>query len=131
MKKVLTVLALVLVIVAAVFVCTSCTRNEETKEESIQINISVANKTGETIKEISLEETIGTKQVWNISNIAADTESSLLINTAVENGAPNVSATFTTESGQVYTTYINTRGDKTITVKADPNGGIVAEVTTK
>jgi len=131
MKKILTVLAMVLVIVGIVFVCTSCGKKEEAKAESIQINIKVVNQTGEAIKEVKLEETIGSKQVWEMGKIAADSESSLSINTVVENGSPNVVATFTTESGQGYQSIIDTKGDKTITLKADPNGGITVEVTGK
>ena len=132
-KKIITILALALVIVAAIFVCTSCAKKEEAKEENIQIHFAIENQTGEVIKEIKMEEkeTAGEKQTWNMANIAAGTSASMTISTAAEKGAPNVTATFTTESGQSYTTQITTKGDKAITLKKDENGSFVAEVTSK
>ena len=127
-KKILTVVALVLVAVTAVFMCTSCAKKEEAK---VTINVKVVNQTSEAIKTIRLEETIGKKDSWSAGSVPANGEAAISINTATENGAPNVVATITTQSGLVYQTVINTKGDKTITVKADINGGIVTEVTEK
>lgn len=127
-RKILTVVALVLVAVTAVFMCTSCAKKEEAK---VTINVKVVNQTSEAIKTIKLEETIGKKDSWSAGSVPANGEAAISINTATENGAPNVVATITTQSGLVYQTVINTKGDKIITVKADANGGIVTEVTEK
>ena len=132
MKKILKMPALLLVIVAAVFVCTSCEKKEETKAENIQIRIRIVNQLSEAVKEIQLETTekFGMKQEWKMGNVPAGAESSMTITTLAEEDAPDITACFTTVSGQGYETAINTKGDKTITLKADPNGGIVAEIVT-
>ena len=131
-KKILTVLALVLVLVSAVVVCTSCGKKEEAKEETAKMNITIVNQTGEEITGLTLKENIGSKkQIWNVGGLAADGEAALDIETVVEKEAPNLDFSFETKSNQQYRTSIIEKGDKSIVLKADPEGGFTAEITTK
>jgi len=131
-KKILTVLSLVLVLAAVVVVCTACSGKEEAKEETAKMNLTFVNQTGETVTKITVKERSGSKnQVWQSENIAADSEATVGIDTVVKDGAPDLELEFVTESSQTFATLIDTKGDKTIVMKADPEGGFVADITTK
>ena len=127
----LKVLALVLVIAAAVALCASCSRKEEAKDETVKMNISISNQTGEPVTDISLKEKTGKGQGWNVGRVAAGAEVSVTIVTVTEKGAPNVELSFTGKSGQTYQTMILEKGDKYVVLKAEPEGGCAAEITSK
>ena len=55
-KKIITVLALVLVIAAALVACTACSGKEAAKEENAKMSLTFVNQTGETVTNITVKE---------------------------------------------------------------------------
>ena len=129
MKK---IIALVLVLVLALVVFSSCAKKEEAKEETAKMSITIINKTGETVKDLTMKEKIGSKnQEWSQGELANDQEGTITIDTVVDNGAPNIDFSFALESGNSILTNIHTKGDKIVTLKVDADGSAVAEITEK
>ena len=129
MKK---MIALILVLVLALVVFSSCVRKEAAKEEIAQISITLVNKTGETVKDLSLKERIGSKkQALENGELADGQEITLTGETVVENGTPSLDFSFALESGNSMMTTIATKGDKIITLKVDADGSPVADIAEK
>ena len=127
MKK---IIALVLVLVLALVVFSSCAK--ETKEETAKMSITVINKTGETAKDITLKEQKAAKpQSWSNGELANEQQITIDINTVVENGAPFVNFSYSVESGNSYQTSIMTKGDKVITLTIGEDGSPAADIADK
>lgn len=122
---------LTLFIIIAMVVCNSCARKEAAEETTI-MNITIVNKTGETARNISVKEMIGTKnQVWETSELENGGEITMTINTVVEKGASKLEFSYEMENGNEFNTIIFEKGDKTITLKLGENNVIEAEIITK
>jgi len=129
MKK---IIALILVLVLALVVFSSCVKKEASKEETAQISITIVNKTGETVKDLSLKERIGSKkQALDNGTLADGQEITFTGETVVDNGAPALDFSFALESGNSMMTTITTKGDKIITLKVDADGSPVADIAEK
>ena len=130
-KKVLVVALVIALAALACVLCTSCSKPAETKAEEAKIAVKIVNKTGEEVTEVRMAERAGDKnQVWTGGPIEDGGEVVLTINTVLDNGAPNVEFAFTTKSVQGCHTSIETKGDKTVTLVADPEGGVRADIET-
>ena len=133
-KKIISILALVLVIVTAVVLCTSCAKKEAV-EETAKMSITIVNQTGETAKDLTLKEQKGAKpQEWGQGELADGQEITINIETVVENGAPFLNVSYALENGDNYRNYqtsIMTRGDKVLTLKLDAEGSPTIEEVTK
>ena len=131
MKK---IIALVLVLVLALVVFSSCAKKEE-KEETAKFTYTIIKKTGATVKDLTLKEKIGSqKQVWSDGSLDNDQEITITIETVVDNGAPNIEFSFMFEkdgASKGIITSIHTKGDKTITLTVDAEGDASAEVVEK
>ena len=131
MKK---IIALVLVLVLALVVFSSCAK-KESKEETAKFTYTIINKTGATVKDLTLKEKIGSqKQVWSDATLENDQEITITIETVVDNGAPNIEFSFMFEkdgASKGIITSIQTKGDKTITLTVDAEGSAEAEVVEK
>jgi hypothetical protein len=128
-KKIITILALVLVLVTAAVVLSSCGKKAE--EETAEMTIRFVNAAGTDIKQITLKDRIGSeKQAWTAGSLTDGNEISMTIKPAVKNGAPEVDFSFTS-SGIQRQTLIVEKGDKTITFKPDADGNIIAEIESK
>ncbi len=124
--------ALVLVLVMALAVFSSCARKEEAKEETLKMSITIINKTGGTAKSISIKERIGSqKQEWSEGELANDQEITITFDTVTENGAPNLEFSFALENGNSVLVSILTKGDKVVTLTVDADGGANAEIAEK
>ena len=114
MKK---IIALVLVLVMALVVFSSCAKKEEAKEETAKMNFTIINKTGETVKDVTLKEQKGSQQ-WSNVELANDQEVTITVDTVVENGN-NIQ------------TSIMTKGDKVITLTIGEDGSPAAQIAEK
>ena len=129
MKK---IIALVLVLVMALVVFSSCAKKEEAKEETAKMSITIINKTGETAKDITLKEQKASKpQSWGQGELANDQESTITVNTVVENGAPFINFSYALENGNSIQTSIMTKGDKVITLTLGEDGSPLADIAEK
>ncbi len=130
-KKILVVALVIALAVLACVLCTSCSKPAETKAEEAKIAVKIVNKTGEEVTEVKMSERVGEKkQVWTGGPIEDGSEVVITINTVLDNGAPRVDFAFTTKSVQAFLTTIETKGDKTVTLVADPEGGVRADIET-
>ena len=128
-KKIITILALVLVLVTAVVVLSSCGKKAE--EETAEMTIRYVNAAGMDIKQITLKDRIGNaKQEWATESLADGNEVSMTIKPAVKNGAPELDFSFKYGDNQ-HDTIIVEKGDKTITFKPDADGSIIPEIENK
>ena len=128
MKK---IIALILVLVLALVVFSSCVK-KEAKEETAKMSITIVNKTGENVTNLSLKERIGSKkQALDNGKLADGQEITVTGETAVDNGAPSLDFTYALESGNSMMTTITTKGDKIITLKVDADGSPVADIAEK
>ena len=128
-KKIITILALVLVLVTAVVVLSSCGKKAE--EEIAEMKIRLVNAAGLDITKITLKDRIGSaKQAWATESLADGNEVSMTIKPAVKNGAPELDFSFNYGDSQ-HDTVIVEKGDKTITFKPDADGNIIAEIESK
>ena len=128
MKK---ILALLLVLVLGLVVFSSCSK-QAPKEETAKMTITIINKTGENVKDISLKERIGSKnQSWTSPELAADQEISFTIETVVEKGAPSLDFSYALENGNNMQTTIIFKGDQTITLTVSAEGSPEAEIVAK
>ena len=128
-KKIITILALVLVLVTAVVVLSSCGKKAE--EETAEMKIRFVNAAGMDIKQITLKDRIGSaKQEWATESLADGEEASLTIKPAVKDGAPELGFSFIYDGNQRDTIIVE-KGDKTITFKPDADGSIIAEIESK
>ena len=128
MKK---IIALVLVLVLALVVFSSCAK-KEAKEETAKMSITIINKTGETARDITLKEQKAAKpQSWSNGELATEQQITIEVNTVVENGAPFINFSYSLENGSNYQTSIMTKGDKVITLTIGEDGSPVADVAEK
>ena len=125
-KKIITILALVLVLVTAAVVLSSCGKKVE--EETAEMKIRFVNAAGMDIKQITLKDRIGSeKQEWATESLADGNEVAMTIRPAVKNGAPELG--FSYSSGDIqHGEFIFEKGDKTITFKPDADENIIAEI---
>ena len=129
MKK---VISLILVLVLALVVFSSCVRKEAAKEETAKMSFTIVNKTGENVTDLSLKERIGSKkQALDNGKLADGQEITVTGEIAVDNGAPSLDFTYALESGNSMMTTITTKGDKIITLKVDADGSPVADIAEK
>jgi uncharacterized lipoprotein YehR (DUF1307 family) len=129
MKK---IIALVLVLVMALVVFSSCAKKEEAKEETAKMSITIINKTGETAKDITLKEQKASKpQSWGQGELANDQEITITVNTVVENNAPFINFSYALENGNNIQTSIMTKGDKVITLTLGEDGSPLADIAEK
>ena len=129
MKK---IIALVLVLVMALVVFSSCAKKEEVKEETAKMSITIINKTGETAKDITLKEQKASKpQSWGQGELANDQEITITVNTVVENDAPFINFSYALENGNNIQTSIMTKGDKVITLTLGEDGSPLADIAEK
>jgi len=129
MKK---IIALVLVLVMALVVFSSCAKKEEAKEETAKMSITIINKTGETAKDITLKEQKASKpQSWGQGELANDQEITITVNTVVENDAPFINFSYALENGNNIQTSIMTKGDKVITLTLGEDGSPLADIAEK
>ena len=128
-KKIITILALVLVLVTAAVVLSSCGKKAE--EETAEMKIRLVNAAGMDITKITVKDRIGSeKQAWATESLADGNEVSMTIKPAVKNGAPELDFSYT--SGDIqHSEFISEKGDKTITFKPDADGNIIAEIESK
>ncbi len=127
MKK---IIALALVLVLALFVFSSC--SQTAKEETAKMSITIVNKTGENVKDLTLKERIGSKkQTISEGKLANDQEITMTIETVVENGAPDLEFSYALESGNAVFDSIHTKGDKVITLTVDAEGIATANIAEK
>ena len=128
-KKIITVLALILVLVTAAVALSSCGRKAE--EETAEMTIRFVNAAGMNITKITLKDRIGReKQEWATESLADGNEVSMTIKPAVKNGAPELDFSFNYGDNH-HDTIIVEKGDKTITFKPDADGNIIAEIKSK
>ena len=128
-KKIITVLALILVLVTAAVALSSCGKKAE--EETAEMKIRFVNAAGMDIKQITLKDRIGSaKQEWATESLADGNEVSMTIKPAVKNGAPELDFSFNYGDNH-HDTIIVEKGDKTITFKPDADGNIIAEIESK
>ena len=128
-KKIITILALALVLVTAVVVLSSCGKKAE--EETAEMNIRLVNASGVELTKITLKERIGSQhQEWATESLADGNEVSMTIKPAVKNGAPELNLSFKYGDNQ-HDTIIVEKGDKTITFKPDADGSIIPEIENK
>ena len=128
-KKIITILALVLVLVTAAVVLSSCGKKAE--EETAEMKIRLMNAAGMDITKITVKDRIGSeKQAWATESLADGNEVSMTIKPAVKNGAPELGFSFNYGDNQ-HDTIIVEKGDKTITFKPDADGNIIAEIESK
>ena len=126
------ILVLILALTLTAVLCVSCAGKGTKKEETVKMTLTIENRTGEAVTDVSVKEKTGSRnQTWSVARIDAGQKNDLTIDTVTENGAPNVEFFFQTESGQSYATMILEKGDKTVVLKADPAGGCMAEITAK
>ena len=129
MKK---IIALVLVLVMALVVFSSCAKKEDAKEETAKMSITIINKTGETAKDITLKEQKASKpQSWGQGELANDQEITITVNTVVENDAPFINFSYAFENGNNIQTSIMTKGDKVITLTLGEDGSPLADIAEK
>ena len=128
-KRIITILALVLVLVTAAVALSSCGRKAE--EETAEMTIRFVNAAGMNITKITLKDRIGSeKQEWATESLADGNEVSMTIKPAVKNGAPELDFSFKYGDNQ-HDTIIVEKGDKTITFKPDADGSIIAGIESK
>ena len=128
MKK---IIALVLVLVLALVVFSSCAK-KEAKEETAKMSITVINKTGETAKDITLKEQKAARpQTWGQGELANEQEVTITVDTVVENGAPFINFSYALENGNNIQTSIMTKGDKVITLTIDKDGSPATDIAEK
>ena len=123
MKTKLIALALVLVIAAVAIVCVSCTKKEKEYPAEL-ISFSVVNKTGESITSLVMDDTrmVSRMETKPLGGGWADGESiSFSMTAAMENNAPNLQLTITTDTGKNLTTSV-LRKNITITVLSGEYG---------
>lgn len=126
------IIALVLVLVMALVVFSSCAKKEEAKEETAKMSITIINKTGETAKDITLKEQKASKpQSWGQGELANDQEITITVNTVVENNAPFINFSYALENGNNIQTSIMTKGDKVITLTLGEDGSPLADIAEK
>ena len=126
------IIALVLVLVMALVVFSSCAKKEEAKEETAKMSITIINKTGETAKDITLKEQKASKpQSWGQSELANDQEITITVNIVVENNAPFINFSYALENGNNIQTSIMTKGDKVITLTLGEDGSPLADIAEK
>lgn len=129
MKK---LIAIVLVLVTALVLFSSCAKKEEAKEETAKMSITIINKTGETAKDITLKEQKAAKpQSWGQGELANEQEITITINTVVESGAPFINFSYALENGNSIQTSIMTKGDKLITLTIGEDGSPAADIAEK
>lgn len=129
MKK---LIAIVLVLVTALVLFSSCAKKEEAKEETAKMSITIINKTGETAKDITLKEQKAAKpQSWGQGELANEQEITITINTVVESGAPFINFSYALENGNSIQTSIMTKGDKLIALTIGEDGSPAADIAEK
>ena len=121
MKK---ILALVLVLAAAVLVCSSCSR-KEAKGEVRMVSFKVYNSTGEKIDEISSSSLDGLDSL-TVEPQSDSIEKNCLLNVFSVNAARYNCQRFSyiTESGRKFETTLHMDGDAAITLLPPEKGGI-------
>ena len=121
MKK---ILALVLVLAAAVLVCSSCSR-EETKGEVRMVSFKVYNSTGEKIDEISSSSLDGLDSL-TVEPQSDSIDKNCLLNVFSVNAARYNCQRFSyiTESGRRFETTLHMDADAAITLLPPEKGGI-------
>ena len=121
MKK---ILALVLVLAAAVLVCSSCSR-EEAKGEVRMVSFKVYNSTGEKIDEISSSSLDGLDSL-TVEPQSDSIEKNCLLNVFSVNAARYNCQRFSyiTESGRKFETTLHMDGDAAITLLPPEKGSI-------
>ena len=128
-KRIITILALVLVLVTAAVALSSCGKKAE--EETAEMTIRFVNAAGMNITKITLKDRIGSaKQAWATESLADGNEVSMTIKPAVKNGVPELDFSFNYGDNQ-HGTIIIEKGDKTITFKPDADGSIIPEIENK
>ncbi len=123
MKTKLIALALVLVIAAVAIVCVSCTKKEKVYPTEL-ISFSVVNKTGENITSLVMDDTrmVSKMETKPEGGGWADGESiNFSMTAAMENNAPDLQLTITTDTGKNLTTSV-LRKNITITVLSGEDG---------
>ena len=128
MKK---IIALILVLVVALAVFSACSK-KEAKEETGKMSITIINKTGETAKDISIKERIGSQhQKWENGELANDQEITMTIETVLDNGAPALDFSYAVGEGKSFLGGIIMKGDQTITLKIAEDGTLDADIVAK
>ena len=123
MKK---ILALVLVLAAAVLVCSSCSGpGKEAKGEVKMVSFKVYNSTGEKIDEISSSSLDGLDSL-TVEPQSDSIEKNCLLNVFSVNAARYNCQRFSyiTESGRKFETTLHMDGDAAITLLPPEKGGI-------
>ena len=123
MKTKLIALALVLVIAAVAIVCVSCAKKEKEYPAEL-ISFSVVNKTGESITSLVMDDTrmVSRMETKPLGGGWEDGESiSFSMTAAMENNAPDLQLTITTDTGKNLTTSV-LRKNITITVLSGEDG---------
>ena len=124
-KKIISIPALVLVLVTAVVVLSSCGKKAE--EGTAEMKIKFVNASGMEITQITLRERKDQPQEWITETLADGAEGELTFKTAVKDGAPDLDFSFNSGDTQ-HVTIIVEKGDKTITFKPDADGSIIADI---
>ena len=126
------IIALAVALVLALVVFTSCAKKEEVKEETATMSITIVNKTGETVTDLSLKERIGShKQAVDEGKLVDGQEITFIMETVVDNGAPSLEFSYALESGNSVQTTIATKGDKIVTLTVDADGIPTADIAEK
>lgn len=115
----------------ALAVFSACSK-KEAKEETGKMSITIINKTGETAKDISIKERIGSQhQKWENSELANDQEITMTIETVLDNGAPALDFSYAMGEGKSFLSGIIMKGDQTITLKIAEDGTLDADIVAK
>ena len=131
-KKIIGILALALAVVTAVVLFTTTGKKAEARTETAEMTITIVNKTGETVKDLTLKEQAGTgKQALTNGVLADKQEITVKMNTPVESGAPFINFSYALESGNWMQTSIMTKGDKIVTLTVGEDGSPMADIVTK
>ena len=120
MKK---IIALVLVLVLALVVFSSCSKKEETPEKDT-VSYTIVNSTGKKVTEVTLSDTRGDGKVESKAGEGGlpDGQSiGLELQVVMENNAPDVMFGFTVEGGDNLVGHIMQKSG-TITLKLDEEG---------
>ncbi len=129
MKSRKTMILLVLAVLAVVL-CASCAK--QATEEKTKMTLFFVNKTGERVTSIKIKEEIGDKpSTWNISGMDVGGDTSMTIDTVLQNGQPHVSIAFTTQSGYTAQGSVLLKGDKNVTFTKEAADSFSVQISEK
>ena len=81
------ILVLILALTLTAVLCVSCAGKGTKKEETVKMTLTIENRTGEAVTDVSVKEKTGSRnQTWSVARIDAGKKNELTIDTVTENG---------------------------------------------